>query len=64
MLPLAFCSFNILYLFGENERAVACPSNLIPSQGKFSFHQKEGRAHSVRRGISEIFQAIGQREIA
>lgn len=45
--------FNTFCLFGENECAVACPSNLIPcEEEKLSWYQKEG-SHTL---LAEVFQ--------
>lgn len=52
---IGFLQCNTLYLFGENERVIACPSNRSPTQEEnLSCHQKEARPHSTCGGISEI----------
>lgn len=40
--------------FGENECAIACPNLILSQEENLSYHQKEGRARSTHRDISEI----------
>lgn len=55
-LAIGLLQFNILYLFDENELVLT--SHQVKEN--LSFHGKEGRAHSVHSGISEVLKQLGK----